>query len=233
MLRQIVLDGKTLEYELTRKRVRNINLRINPDGSVKVSCPARTSVAEVERFLRSESAFIFRSLAKVSSRIDNAARPSTYEDGEQVKVFGELCTLHVSPGFPFKGVRYSYPDIYVCSDSPEKTQRLYEKWKRQKLRDKVSEMLEYYVPMFERKGVKPPAAVTFRTMTSRWGVCSPSTGKITFNYNLFETPEELIAYIVVHEMAHFLEANHSERFWAHVEDVMPDYKARRKLLREY
>ena len=47
------------------------------------------------------------------------------------------------------------------------------------------------------------------------------------------TPEELIAYIVVHEMAHFLEANHSERFWAHVEDVMPDYKARRKLLREY
>lgn len=233
MLRQIVLDGKTLEYELTRKRVRNINLRINPDGSVKVSCPARTSVAEVERFLRSESAFIFRSLAKVSSRIDNAARPSTYEDGEQVKVFGELCTLHVSPGFPFKGVRYSYPDIYVCSDSPEKTQRLYEKWKRQKLRDKVSEMLEYYVPMFERKGVKPPAAVSFRTMTSRWGVCSPSTGKITFNYNLFETPEELIAYIVVHEMAHFLEANHSERFWAHVEDVMPDYKARRKLLREY
>ena len=233
MLRQIVLDGKTLEYELTRKRVRNINLRINPDGSVKVSCPARTSVAEVERFLRSESAFIFRSLAKVSSRIDNAARPSTYEDGEQVKVFGELCTLHVSAGFPFKGVRYSYPDIYVCSDSPEKTQRLYEKWKRQKLRDKVSEMLEYYVPMFERKGVKPPAAVTFRTMTSRWGVCSPSTGKITFNYNLFETPEELIAYIVVHEMAHFLEANHSERFWAHVEDVMPDYKARRKLLREY
>lgn len=233
MLRQIVLDGKTLEYELTRKRVRNINLRINPDGSVKVSCPARTSVAEVERFLRSESAFIFRSLAKVSSRIDNAARPSTYEDGEQVKVFGELCMLHVSPGFPFKGVRYSYPDIYVCSDSPEKTQRLYEKWKRQKLRDKVSEMLEYYVPMFERKGVKPPAAVSFRTMTSRWGVCSPSTGKITFNYNLFETPEELIAYIVVHEMAHFLEANHSERFWAHVEDVMPDYKARRKLLREY
>ena len=233
MLRQIILDGKTLEYELTRKRVRNINLRINPDGSVKVSCPARTSVAEVESFLRSESAFIFRSLAKVNSRIDNAARPSTYEDGEQVKVFGELCTLHVNAGFPFKGVRYSYPDIYVCSDSPEKTQRLYEKWKRQKLRDKIEEMLEYYVPKFELKGVKAPSAVAFRTMSSRWGVCSPSTGKITFNYNLFEAPEELIAYIVVHEMAHFLEPNHSERFWAHVGDVMPDYKARRKLLREY
>lgn len=233
MIRQIILDGRPLEYELTRKRVRNINLRINPDGSVKVSCPSRTTVAEVESFLRSESAFIFRSLGKVSARIDNAARPSTYEDGEQVKVFGELCTLHVNPGFPFKGVRYSYPDIYVNSDSPEKTQRLYERWKREKLRDKIGEMLEYYVPKFELKGVKPPSALSFRTMTSRWGVCSPSTGKITFNYNLFEAPEELIAYIVVHEMAHFLEPNHSDRFWAHVEDVMPDYKARRKLLREY
>ena len=101
------------------------------------------------------------------------------------------------------------------------------------LKSKIEEMLEYYVPMFEKKGVKPPAAVSYRTMSSRWGVCSPSTGKVTFNYNLFEAPEELIAYVVVHELAHFLEANHSDRFWKHVGDVMPDYKARRKLLRDY
>ena len=233
MLRTITLDGKTIVYELTRKRVRNINLRINPDGSVKVSCPYRVTTDEVERFLRTESSFIFKSLEKVNNRIDNASRPSTYEDGEEVNVFGEKCTLHVNPGFPFKGVRYSYPDIYINSDSPEKTERLYEKWKRNKLRDKVGEMLEYYVPMFEKKGVKAPETVAFRTMSSRWGVCMPSTGKITFNYNLFEAPEELIAYVVVHELAHLLEANHSDRFWAHVEDVMPDYKARRKLLREY
>lgn len=233
MLRSIILDGKLVEYELIRKRVKNINLRIDPDGAIKVSCSSRVSISEVESFMRAETKFIFKSLAKVSYRMDNAARPKTYEDGEEVNVFGERCTLHVSSGFPFKGVRYSYPDIYVCSDSPEKTQKLYEKWRRQKLRDKVYEMFEYYVPMFEKKGVKAPDEVAFRTMSSRWGVCSPSARKITFNYNLFEAPEELIAYIVVHEMAHFLEANHSDRFWAHVKDVMPDYKARRKLLRDY
>ena len=90
-----------------------------------------------------------------------------------------------------------------------------------------------YCPMFAEKGVEPPKQVTFRTMSTRWGVCTPSTGKLTFNYNLFEAPEELIAYVVVHELAHFLEANHSERFWAHVADIMPDYKIRRKTLREY
>lgn len=233
MERQIVLDGQTIVYDLTRKRVKNINLRINPDGAVKVSCPKRTSIAEVERFISSESEFIFKALKKVNARIDNASRPQNYSDGEQVNVFGERCTLHVSSGFPFRGVRYSYPDIYVRADSPEQASRVYENWRRNKLKDKILEIMEYYLPMYERKGVKPPSKITFRTMTSRWGVCTPSKGKLTFNYNLFEAPEELIAYVVVHELAHFLEANHSPRFWAHVEDVMPDYKIRRKTLREY
>lgn len=233
MERQIELNGRVITYELSRKRVKNINLRINPDGVIKVSCPGRTSIAEVENFMRLESDFIFRALAKVNARIDNASRPKMYEDGEQVNVFGEKCTLHVSSGFPFRGVRYSYPDIYVRADSPEQAARSYENWRKNKLKDKVFEMLGYYLPMYEKKGVKAPVSVTFRTMTSRWGVCTPSTGKLTFNYNLFETPEELIAYVVVHELAHFLEANHSARFWAHVEDVMPDYKIRRKTLREY
>ncbi len=233
MLRQIILDGQIYVYDLTRKRVRNINLRINPDGSIKVSCPSRTTIGEVENFLRSETAFIRRSLAKVNSRIDNAARPSTYENGEQVKVFGEVCTLHVNDGFPFRGVRYIYPDIYVKAATPEQAERAYQNWRKKKLSAKILEMIEYYYPMFEKKGVKPPTKITFRTMSSRWGVCTPSTGKLTFNYNLFEAPEELIAYVVVHELAHFLEANHSERFWAHVKDIMPDYKIRRKTLREY
>ena len=233
MLRQIILDGQIYVYDLTRKRVRNINLRINPDGSIKVSCPSRTTIGEVENFLRSETAFIRRSLAKVNERLDNAARPSTYENGEQVKVFGEICTLHVGDGFPFRGVRFIYPDIYVRAASPEQAERAYQNWRKKKLSAKILEMIEYYYPMFEKKGVKPPKKITFRTMSSRWGVCTPSTGKLTFNYNLFEAPEELIAYVVVHELAHFLEANHSERFWKHVEDIMPDYKIRRKTLREY
>lgn len=183
--------------------------------------------------MRAESEFIFKALAKVDARIENAARPKRYEDGEEVNVFGERCTLHVSPDYSFRGVRYEYPDVYVRADSPEAAMRVYETWRRASLRSKISEMLDYYFPMFEAKGVRPPSQVSYRTMKTRWGVCTPSTGKLTFNYNLFEAPEELIAYVVVHELAHFLEANHSERFWAHVEDVMPDYKIRRKTLREY
>ena len=66
----------------------------------------------------------------------------------------------------------------------------------------------------------------------RWGSCS-SRGTINFTYRLWFAPEPLRDYVVVHELAHLIEMNHSERFWSQVERVMPDYRQRRRLLREF
>jgi predicted metal-dependent hydrolase len=65
---------------------------------------------------------------------------------------------------------------------------------------------------------------------SRWGSCS-STGTLSFNWRLIELPGELADYIVVHELAHLLQPNHSPKFWAEVERVLPDWRSRRKALR--
>ena len=67
---------------------------------------------------------------------------------------------------------------------------------------------------------------------TRWGSCSRK-GTINFTYRLMFVPEELADYVVVHELAHLKEMNHSGRFWSVVEQVMPDYRARRKKLREF
>jgi predicted metal-dependent hydrolase len=67
---------------------------------------------------------------------------------------------------------------------------------------------------------------------TRWGSCT-AKGDINFTYRLLFVPQELIDYVVVHELAHLKEMNHSPRFWAVVQSVMPDYKERRKQLKEY
>lgn len=67
---------------------------------------------------------------------------------------------------------------------------------------------------------------------TRWGSCNRK-GDINFTYRLLFAPEELIDYVVVHELAHLKEMNHSARFWSVVEQIMPDYRARRKKLREF
>lgn len=74
--------------------------------------------------------------------------------------------------------------------------------------------------------------VSIRNSHSRWGSCS-SKGTLTFNYKIVFLPEPLVDYLVVHEICHLKERNHSKNFWVLVEKFIPDYIARRKDLRQF
>ena len=83
----------------------------------------------------------------------------------------------------------------------------------------------------QRMGIRH-GAVKVNGAKTRWGSCNRK-GDINFTYRLLFVPEDLIDYVVVHELAHIKEMNHSASFWAVVEETMPDYKSRRKRLREF
>ena len=74
--------------------------------------------------------------------------------------------------------------------------------------------------------------ISIRKQRSRWGSCSRE-GNLNFNCLLMMAPPEVLDYVVVHELSHRLEMNHSPRFWARVEHILPDYKKPRKWLKEY
>ena len=92
-------------------------------------------------------------------------------------------------------------------------------------------MSDQVYPAFARVlgGQKP--AIKVRSMTSRWGVCVPARKQITFALQLYNQPPAAQIYVVVHEYCHFLQPNHSPAFWAEVEKLLPDWKARRELLK--
>ena len=92
----------------------------------------------------------------------------------------------------------------------------------------LPERVRYYA---EIMGVEY-GRITIRMQKSRWGSCS-SKKNLNFNCLLMLTPQEIIDYVVVHELCHLKEMNHSPRFWAEVEKVLPDYKERRKWLRDH
>ena len=85
-------------------------------------------------------------------------------------------------------------------------------------------------PLFAQvlNGQRPVLKV--RQMKTRWGVCVPAKRQITFSLRLAEKPRAAFEYVVLHEYAHFVRADHSPAFWAVVARYMPDYKARRRLL---
>jgi predicted metal-dependent hydrolase len=97
---------------------------------------------------------------------------------------------------------------------------------KEKARALVHERIAFWSP---RIGVSPKR-IAIRDQRSRWGSCS-TKGNLNFNYRIVHIPHELVDYIVVHELCHLLEFNHSERFWAHVETHVPEYELHKTALR--
>lgn len=98
---------------------------------------------------------------------------------------------------------------------------------REQARKLVTDRVNHYAPII---GVAYNR-ITIRTQHTRWGSCS-SKGNLNFNCLLALVPPEVLDYVVVHELCHCKELNHSARFWNEVERIIPDYKTRRKWLKD-
>jgi predicted metal-dependent hydrolase len=77
-----------------------------------------------------------------------------------------------------------------------------------------------------------PGRISIKNQSSRWGSCS-TKGNLNFNYRLALVPIEIADYVIVHELCHLIQFNHSPQFWNEVARVMPDYELRKKALHEY
>ncbi len=170
-----------ITYELTRRKVKNINLRIRTDGSVAVSASPRTPTTRIDAFVAERADWIAAAQAKVAARTA-AQNAEPLPSKEKAQAYFEHLSDMVYPAF--------------------------------------AEVLHHEKP-----------TIKVRDMTSRWGVCHISKKQITFALRLYNMPSAAQIYVVVHEYCHFLQANHSPAFWSEVETILPDWKARRKLLR--
>lgn len=101
------------------------------------------------------------------------------------------------------------------------------KQNRELARQRITRRVEYFAPLV---GVTYNR-IFIKEQKTRWGSCS-SLGNLNFNWKLILLNEELLDYVVVHELAHRKQMNHSPTFWAEVERVLPDYRERRRRLKE-
>lgn len=106
-----------------------------------------------------------------------------------------------------------------------------DKWLKKCATKLFKERLDYWYSNFDRK--IPYPSLTIRKMSSRWGVCNSKLVRVTLNLELIKKDMACLDYVIVHELSHFIEMNHSDRFWKVVEANYPDYKKVRKIMKNY
>ena len=225
--------GKTITVAgftaiLIRKKVKNVRVTIvPPDGAVRVSAPKRMPEAIIRAFLLEKASWIRTHAEKV--RKSHANEPRDYESGETVRLFGRVYPLVVLTEQKKNGVTLE-PDRIVLSlrseSTPEKREAILNDWLRERLKAEI----EHYLPLWSGLTGLVPDAWAVRDMTSRWGSCNTRTKKINLNLQLVRYPVICLEYVILHELAHLQVHGHGPDFKALLDQYMPDWKARKKLL---
>ena len=231
-VRKLTLGQREVTIEFERKRIRNINVRVRRDGTLYCSLPYYASVSEAEAFIISKQDYLLKSLDSVLQDEKTKSLSRQYVDGEVFNVLGKPYVLKVLEGS--KNLCRAEDGIItleVTDTSNYRTKYMtYEKWRRRCIKSVIVDLCNEMYPLFERRGVAMPKKITLGEYKSFWGECFAKRGELKFSYRLFEKDRAIIRYVVVHEFAHFIEPNHSSRFWAIVAEIVPDYKELRKSL---
>ena len=215
------IDMEGYQVELSRKRIKNINLRINSRGEVKVSAPLRTSLEYIQQFLREKSDWI--QVRRDRLNTIPAAPAKQLISGEQHFFLGKLYPVHVYENCAYNRVVFESESLHCfVTQNTSVTQRhkLLQAWYRQELKALLPDLIKKWESII---GVSV-ASWGIKAMKSRWGSCHSVKKHITINLYVMEKPLACLDYVIVHELVHILEASHNARFWGLVARFMPNWK---------
>ena len=216
--RAALLAGKHVTYTLKRShKRRSIGLRID-DRGLTVSMPLRASEKWLHSVLQEKAHWVLEKLDGWKAHVPTAPR---WQDGESLDFLGELLVLRVVQslfGAPSQR-RERELWVFVVDDSNiEHIEQMVKRW----YQGEALKLFEQRVAHYAAQMDVAPRAVKLSAATAQWGSCTVQ-GMVRLNVQLIKLPLRLIDYVVVHELAHLREMNHSAAFWQVVESMCPDY----------
>jgi predicted metal-dependent hydrolase len=223
---EIVMIGSNYATVIRSPRRRTVELQVR-EGEAFVRAPARISPQKLRDELCKSGKWLEDKLAIARTQPRPVRR--RFVSGEAIPFLGRELILEIRQA-PRGGVSLSDDLLIVRMSgrvrySEKYIHRTLVDWISTRAQEHLGDRADYFASLMgvEWKGVK---IKSFKTL---WGSCS-QTGELAFNWRIMMAPAGVADYVVVHELAHRLEFNHSQKFWKHVGSVMPEYKERREWL---
>lgn len=202
---------KFYEFEIkeSKKAVKYLRLKVGQSGEISLSIPLRTKENHILEFLEKNLEWLRKTSAKIKAK--NSAK-----NENQVEFLGGSYELIIDK--KASGVSIELFSIKAASKAD------FRRFCDQKAKELLNASIARFAPLIAR----PINHISFKHMRTRWGSCNKAKGYINLNLDLITKKKEFIEYVVLHELAHLVHANHSKDFYALISKHMPDYKARIK-----
>ncbi|HEU0188641.1 MAG TPA: SprT family zinc-dependent metalloprotease [Gallionella sp.] len=226
--RAALLAGINISYTLKRSnRRRSIGLRVD-DRGLTVCVPVRTSEKWLHSVLQEKADWVLEKLDGWQIRKPAEIR---WEDGEKIPYKGELLTLRVEQSL-FAAPAHRHDSelrvFAVNGSTAAHIEQTVQRWYRIEAEQLFAERVTHFAQILR----VVPREIKLSAAKTQWGSCTPQ-GSVRLNVQLIKLPPRLIDYVVVHELAHLREMNHSAAFWRVVESACSDYAKLRRELRAF
>jgi predicted metal-dependent hydrolase len=218
-----------VDVDVVYKDIKHLHIAVYPPlGRVRVSAPRRLDDERVRLAIVQRLPWIHRQRERLQSAVRKSEREMV--SGESHYAWGVRRRLRVieRPGRAHVAVDGDRLLLYAPPDaSRDARAAVLDRWQRDQLRLRIPGLIERWEPIVERR----VAGWSIRRMKTRWGSCTPETGRIRLNVELATKHPNCLEYVLVHEMAHLRERTHRKAFTALMDSLLPDWHARRDELR--
>lgn len=225
----LIIDG--LQVELRRKAIKHMHLRvIPPDGRIVVSAPRWLPRHKIEALIHERAAWISERRAALLRRQQQRGpiEPPKLTHGGTIDLLGQrypviACRADQWPGNPRQRIMLADDRLLFHHDrigTEDHAQRQLQSWYRARLRQVLDERVPHWSTIVGRT----PDFVGIKRMKTRWGSCNPRARRIWLNLELVRMPPGCIDHVLVHELCHLHERHHNRRFYALMDQFLPDWR---------
>ncbi|MEJ7820925.1 MAG: SprT family zinc-dependent metalloprotease [Chitinophagaceae bacterium] len=222
MQHHIFFGSRQIDFSLTYLKRKSLGIKVNPNLSVEVLAPLDTKKELILKKIKAKAPWILKQIDHF-----NSYRPSTpprrFVNGETHLYLGRQYRLKVIPDTT--GVIKAWRGqlwIHAVNTTHEDLKKQLDEWYKQKAMGVFNNLLQETIPKFKKYKIASPV-LSIRTMSKRWGSCSPS-GKIILNPELIKASKGSIEYVIIHELCHLVHRNHDRVFFNLQNKMMPDWK---------
>lgn len=222
---------ENIEAQLYRKKVRNLNIRVcAPDGKVKISAPFRINIERIYEFFSSKTQWVKKCQNRILSR--KYLLPLQFKNGEEHFFLGEKFVLEVVENAKKSCVKIENGILFLHvrgNSTKKKRAEILQKFYRDELKKNVAQMIKKWEVVMNVL----VADFGIKKMKTRWGTCNIRARRIWINLELAKSPISCLEDIVIHEMVHLLERNHTKRFFELMDKFSASWRQTKAKLREF